>query len=107
MEDLDLLREDEGLKKLGLRVPSPEAARWFLRAFHDEKLLSGRLPGKAFIPEETAELKGLREVQKDLIRKATRKEGPWKATIDLDAVIIQSHKEEAFFTYLGHKGYQL
>jgi len=106
VDDLDLLREDEGLKKLGLHVPSPEAARWFLHAFHDEKLLSGRVPEKAFIPEETVELKGLGEVQKDLIRKATRKEGPWKATIDLDAVIIESQKEEAFFTYLGEKGYQ-
>lgn len=106
VEDLNLLRRDEGLRKLGLRVPSPEAARWFLNAFHEEELLSGRLPHQAFIPEETEGLKGLREVQRDLIQKATRKESPWKATIDLDAVIVQSQKQEAYFTYLGQKGYQ-
>jgi len=27
VEDLDLLRRDEGLRKIGLRIPSPEAAR--------------------------------------------------------------------------------
>ena len=106
VEDLDLLRRDEGLSKIGLRVPSPEAARWFLNAFHEEELLSGRFPQKAFIPEETENLKGLKVVRREMIQKATRKEGPWKATIDLDAVIVESQKQEAYFTYLGEKGYQ-
>lgn len=106
VEDLELLRSDEGLKRLGLRVPSPEAARWFLNAFHEEELLSGRLPHQAFIPEETEGLRGLKEVRRDGIQKATRREAPWKATIDLDAVIVESQKQEAYFTYLGEKGYQ-
>lgn len=106
VEDLDLLRTDEGLEKLGLRVPSPEAARWFLNAFHEEALLSGRLPHQAFVPEETKELKGLKKIRTEMILKATRKEAPWKATIDLDAVIVESQKQEAYFTYRGEKGYQ-
>jgi hypothetical protein len=106
VDDVEMLRGDEGLRKLGLRVPSAEAARWFLNAFHREELLRGRLPHEAFIPEETELLDGLKAVQRDLIRKATLKEQPWKATIDLDATIVESQKREAYFTYLGDKGYQ-
>ena len=43
VDDFEILRQDEGLKKLGLRVPSPKAARCFLNAFHDEELLESRL----------------------------------------------------------------
>jgi hypothetical protein len=106
VDDFEMLRWDEGLMKLGLRVPSAEAARWFLNAFHEDELLQGRLPHQAFIPEETEWLNGLKEVGRDLIRKATREEPPWKATIDLDATVIESQKREAYFTYLGDKGYQ-
>jgi len=80
VDDFEMLRGDEALMKLGLRVPSPEAARWFLNAFHEEALLQGRLPHQAFIPEETEWLEGLQGVQRDLIRKATREEQPWKTT---------------------------
>src|SRR5512135_2573654 len=53
VDDFKILRADEGLKKLGLRVCSPEAARVFLNAFHQEEGLEGRVPHQAFIPEET------------------------------------------------------
>jgi len=106
VDDFEMLRRDEGLMKLGLRVPSPEAARWVLNAFHEEELLQGRLPHQAFIPEETELLEGLHFVQRDLIWKATLEEQPWKATLDLDALVIESQKREAYWTYLGEKGYQ-
>jgi hypothetical protein len=95
VEDFDLLREDEGLKKLKLRVPSPEAIRWFLNAFHEEEALQGRIPHEAFILGETELLRGLKAVNRDLIGKATSQEAPWKATIDLDATVIESQKQEA------------
>ncbi|HSB07525.1 MAG TPA: IS1380 family transposase [Thermodesulfobacteriota bacterium] len=106
VDDFELLRSDEGLKKLGLRVPSPEAARFFLNAFHEEELLGDRLPHQAFIPEETMLLQGLRQVSRDLAWKAVSGDAPWKATIDLDASVIESQKREAYETYLGEKGYQ-
>jgi hypothetical protein len=96
VDDFEILRSDEGLKRLGLRFPSPEAARYFLNIFHEEDPLEGRLPHQAFIPEETEWLKSLGAVQKELIWKATREEPPWKATIDLDATVIESHKREAY-----------
>lgn len=106
VDDFELLRSDEGLKKLGLRVPSPEAVRCFLNAFHEEELLGGRLPHQAFIPEETMLLQGLRQVSRDLAWKAVSGDALWKATIDLDASVIETHKREAYETYLGEKGYQ-
>ena len=105
VDDFELLRGEEGLGQLGLRVPSPEAGRWFLNAFHQEEALEGRLEHKGFIPEETALLQGLGAVNEDLIRKAVRVEAPWKATIDLDSTLIESHKREAYMTYVGEKGY--
>jgi hypothetical protein len=105
-DDFQLLRQDAGLQKLGLKVPSPEAARYFVNAFHEEERLQGRVPHEAFVPEETEPLRGLEEVHWDLIRKATRQDSPWQATIDLDALIIESDKREAFYTYLGGRGDQ-
>jgi len=36
-DDFQLLRQDAGLQKLGLRVPSPAAARHFMNAFPEEE----------------------------------------------------------------------
>jgi Transposase DDE domain group 1 len=104
-DDFELLRGDEGLGELGLRIPSAEAARWFLNAFHEEEGLEGRLEHKGFIPDETALLQGLAGVNRDLVGKAVRQEAPWRATIDLDSTLIESHKREAYMTYLGERGY--
>jgi len=106
LEDFEQLRSDEGIKKLGLKVPSPEAARYFLNAFCDEEHLSDRPEEGAFIPDETELLRGLGEVNKDLIRKAVKGKDVRKVTIDLDATIVESNKREAFWTYNGVKGYQ-
>ena len=59
LEDMELVRSDAGLKLLLGEMPSAEAVRFFLYAFHDEKLLAGRPKEGAFIAEETEPLKGL------------------------------------------------
>jgi hypothetical protein len=105
-DDFQLLRQDSVLQELGLKVPSPESARFFVNAFHEEEKLLGRIPHEAFIPEETEWLQGLEKVNRDLIRKAALGEAPWRATIDMDALIIESDKREAFYTYQGGRGYQ-
>jgi len=51
-------------------------------------------------------LQGLRAILKDGIGKALRDRGLWKVTIDLDANVIESHKREGYWAYLGEKGYQ-
>lgn len=113
LEDFDRLREDEGLREmLGHEIPSPEAARKFLYQFHDEEKLrqaQRELPAGqvSYIPDESAPLRGLAQVNQDLVREIGRRCADQKiATIDLDATVIESWKKEAQLTYQGGKGYQ-
>jgi len=113
LEDFDCLREDRGLAAmLGHEVPSPEAARKFLYQFHDpEKIAQAQrdLPvGEAsYVPEESTALRGLAQVNQDLVRELARRcAGERIATIDMDATVIESWKREAKATYEGGSGYQ-
>lgn len=104
LDDFARMRCDRGLKELGLSFPSPESARFFLYVFHDERLLKDRPERGAFIPAETKALRDLLTIQKTIIGKAHCR--PAVATIDEDATIIESSKEEARLTYRGESGYQ-
>jgi len=106
LEDIERLRSDAGLKLLLGEMPSAEAVRFFLYGFHDEKLLESRPEEGAFIAAETEPLAGLWEVNRGVVLKASRKEQPKEATIDQDATVVQSHKEQSQMTYLGERGYQ-
>lgn len=106
LEDIERLRSDVGLKLLLGEMPSAEAARFFLYGFHDEKLLEGKPEAGAFIAEESEPLAGLWEVNREVVLKASRKEQPQQATIDQDATVVKSHKEQSQMTYLGERGYQ-
>ena len=106
LEDIERLRSDAGLKLLVGELPSAEAMRFFLYGFHDEKLLEGRPDEGALIAQETEPLAGLWEVYRGVVLKASRKEEPQQATIDQDATVIESHKEQSRMTYLGERGYQ-
>jgi hypothetical protein len=113
VDDFQHLREDAGLKEmLGHEIPSPEAARTFLKQFHSEKKLEEakqrRGPDQiAFIPEETEALAGLGEVNRELVQELGRRCPDQRiATVDQDATIIESHKREALWTYEGERGYQ-
>lgn len=106
LEDIERLRSDAGLKLLLGELPSAEAVRFFLYGFHDEKLLEARPEQGAFIAPETAPLAGLWEVQREVVLKASRQEEPKQATIDQDATVVESHKEQSRMTYLGERGYQ-
>lgn len=97
---------------IGHDLPSPEAARKFLYQFHDEQLIEQaqqRLAPEqiSYIPEESARLQGLGQVNTDLVRALAQRGEPQKiATIDLDSTIIESWKKEALPTYQGMRGYQ-
>ena len=113
LEDLDRLREDAGrAEMLGHAVPSSEAARKFLYQFHDEnKITAAQQELKAgpvsYIPEESAPLGGLAQVNQELVQELGRRCADQKiATIDLDSTIIESWKREAKPTYEGCTGYQ-
>ena len=113
LDDFEQLRADGGLAEmLGHAIPSPEAARNFLYEFHSEENIETarqqRSLGEiAYIPGENAALHGLGEVNRDLVREVGRRCGDQRiATIDQDATIIGSRKQEALRTYEGERGYQ-
>jgi len=113
LDDFDYLREDKGLAELiGHELPSSAAARKFLYEFHDEQEIEQAqqqlLPGEiAYIPGESHALRGLAEVNRDVVRAVGQRCADQKiATIDQDSTIIQSRKQEAQPTYEGERGYQ-
>ncbi len=113
VDDFGRLREDPGLAEMiGHELPSPSAALQFLYAFHeDEKIEEAkqqRLPEQvAYIPEETPPLVGLGQVNRDLVQRfGPRCPQQRIATVDQDATIIESHKQQALPTYAGPRGYQ-
>ena len=108
LEDFGHLREDGGLAELlGHEIPSPEAARKFLYQFHDaERIESAQkqrpLGQVAYIPGENAALRGLGEVNRDLIQELGQRCPEQKmATVDEDATMVTSRKREALPTYAG------
>lgn len=113
LEDFGRLREDAGLAEmLGHETPSPEAARKFLNQFHDEKRVEAaqrELPvGQvSYIPSESGPLRGLAQVNEDLVGAIGRRCAEQRiATIDLDATVIESWKQQAKPVYVGGSGYQ-
>lgn len=113
VDDFKRLREDVGLKKtIGHELPSAEAARQFLNAFHQgekiEEAKQRRLPDQtAYLPEETPPLEGLGGVNRDLVQRfGERCPRQRTATVDQDATITESRKQQALPTYEGWRGYQ-
>ena len=131
MDDLDILEADEGLGRLvragemhgrsrverrrlrrrwrGERaraLPSPSAVGRWLEGFHDEADESNRVAGKAFIPAAPAGLQGLRRVNGDLLAFVGHHARQKTATLDCDATLTETTKEEAQFCYKGFKAYQ-
>lgn len=114
VEDLEQLKADRGLEKiLGYSLPSARATLEFLEQFHDgARIVQARAHAQrqgllAFIAEENEPLQGLQRVNAATVRAISRHLGPPNAaTVDLDATIIESHKQSAMPTYDGRRGYQ-
>ena len=113
LEDFDGLREAPDMEQmLGYQTPSAEGARKFLYRFHEEALIEQAqrelaIDQVSYIPEESAPLRGLAQVNQDVVRELGRRSADQKiATLDLDSTIIESWKKEAKATYEGCAGYQ-
>ncbi len=103
VEDIRQLSSDVGLERMLGSFPSPDALHDFLLSFHEEDLLKDRPAEGAFIPGENAALQSFARVNTAAVHRAG---AGVKATVDLDATIIESHKQEALFHYKGGRGYQ-
>ena len=112
--DVELLQADRCLAQgLGYHLPKATAVREFCEAFHDEEKVTRPADYKqlAFIPEASSRLEGLARVMAGVVHRGARlyeqQQSPLRtATVDLDATIIESHKQAATWSYEKIKGYQ-
>lgn len=116
IDDLRTLRADAGLARLlGFRLSSPTQAKQFLYRFHqdpkgvpldraaDERL---SVAGKAQIRPEGRGLSALDDIVLAVVRAVAAVRTVERATLDVDATIIEASKELALRTYEGPRGYQ-
>ena len=107
VEDVRVLARDAGLQRLVDRPwPSPDALHDFLAAFHDDDQMVSRPLEGAWIPAENAALQALAAVNTALVHRAVATTMAPRATLDLDATLIESHKRDALPHYQGGRGYQ-
>jgi hypothetical protein len=116
LSDLDTLRGDEGLHRLlGFKLSSPSQAKDFLYRFHqaqdgrlltdeDDDLLTVR--GKAQIRPEGPGLRALQRLVLRVVEAVQQRTEQTRATLDVDASIIEAHKKSALVAYEGTRGYQ-
>ncbi|MBC8425307.1 IS1380 family transposase [bacterium] len=116
IDDLDTLRADPGLHKLlGYTPSSPTQAKEFLYRFHQTEA-GGLLPldadgdlavkGVASIRPEGPGLRGLGAMVTATVRRLQVLQPRHRATLDVDATIIEAHKRYALKAYEGTVGYQ-
>lgn len=107
VEDARVLARDAGFLRLIDRPwPSPDALHEFLLVFHDEGQMRNRPAEGAWIPDANGALQGLGEVNREVVHRIVAPTSARRATLDLDATVIESHKREARPHYKGGRGYQ-
>jgi len=87
-------------------VPSPSAAFRYLAAFHHEEPEKLGQAGKAFIPRRNEPLRGLAQVNRDLVARVQSHSPESVATLDLDATLVETNKKESRYSYKDFKAYQ-
>jgi hypothetical protein len=106
-QDLTPLREDRALAQLlGYALPAATTVRDFLEAFHVEGGPLWTAGPHATIPLESAPLAGLGAANRTLVAGLQRGARATTATLDVDATLVESHKDTATVAYDGTRGYQ-
>lgn len=85
-------------------LPSASALFRYLENFHDAEQEKYRQEGKAFIPKANENLKALGRINKELIGFERSREET--ATLDMDATLSATWKNQALYSYKGDKAYQ-
>jgi hypothetical protein len=108
VEDVARLGEDLGaLRLLGKqRFPSDTTLWRFLRSAHELPTWQAGKEGEAILPKESLALRNLEQVLREHVAAVQKRLALKRATFDLDATIIESHKEEALAHYDKGRGYQ-
>jgi hypothetical protein len=128
VEDIDKLEADEGFGRIMRKVemhgltrkgkrtlknrwrkertrtfPSASAIFRYLANFHNVEEEKCREKGKAYIPAPNKYLKAFGKVNAEMISIGDREE---TATLDMDATIAATLKDNALYSYKGEKAYQ-
>jgi len=131
VDDLRILENDEGLAKLVHRVGfsghprkerREEERRWrkekerafpsqsvvfrYLATFVNPEEEGKRSMGQAFIPAPNESLEALRQINPDLLRFAQRKSPQTEATLEMDASVVETTRQDALFSYQGSLSFQ-
>jgi len=112
LHDIEKLRSDKGLGRLlGQELPSEQVLWTYANAFHDDGLIEQaqreRRPDQtAYIPRENGPLQALGRVNVALVHTVAMHNRITRATLDHDATVAESHKQEAMAHYKGGRGYQ-
>lgn len=93
-------------KERSRTVPSPSAAMRYLAGFHEASEEEKRQPHTAFIPAPNTALRGLGRVNRDLIAFVQKGDPKKTATLDMDATLVETEKDEALYSYKHYKAYQ-
>ena len=87
-------------------VPSPSVVFRYLSAFDNPAEETKRVPGHAFIPAPSEHLQALGRVNVDFLQFVQRKSPQREATLDQDASLVETYKQDALPCYQGYKAYQ-
>ena len=87
-------------------VPSPSAVFRYLAGFHDQEEENRRQSHTAFIPSPNQALQGLGKVNGELVAFAQSRSPHNQATLDMDACLVETEKQEALYSYKKDKAYQ-
>lgn len=116
IDDLRTLRADAGLRDLvGFKLSSPTQLKEFLYRFHQDQagdaLSSAQdaelsQPGRAQIRPEGPGLRALSKLVAAAVERVQKLRPAQRATLDVDATIVEADKRTALWAYEGKRGYQ-
>jgi len=86
--------------------PSASPVFRYLAAFHDPAEEGRRPGGTAFIPTPNEHLRALSRVNRDFVAFVQSRTAQSLATLDMDATLVGSDKEQALFCYQSYQAYQ-
>ncbi len=86
--------------------PSPSVVFRYLADFVNPAEEAKRAMGQTFIPAQSERLQSLRQVNPDLLRFAQRKSPQTEATLEMDASIVETFKQDALFSHKGSPSVQ-
>ena len=87
-------------------LPSPSSMFRFLEGFANAEEEAKRGQGHAFIPAPNEALSGLMAVNAELVRWLQAASPQSTATLDMDATVVETYKQDALMSYKGYRAYQ-